>query len=256
MSENKEQFFQRTEDKYVINEDQAEMFLEACDAYIKKDLYYSYTVHSLYYDSPGNDLMIRGLEKPMYKTKIRLRSYGDPAENSAVYIETKKKFGDIVYKRRLGMSAEEATDYLEYGIPHHLKNNTADEIEYLLNLYNPEAKALILYDRTCYAAVSEKDVRITFDRNIRYRTQSPDLYEKGNEKLLSPGTIVMEIKVSDRYPMWLCRVLTAMRLYRSSFSKYGTIYKNEICHGTDRIAVPEKQWIMNKESRKVCSLQY
>ena len=70
--------------------------------------------------------MIRGLEKPMYKTKIRLRSYGDPAANSAVYIETKKKFGDIVYKRRLGMNAEEATDYLEYGIPHHLKNNTAE----------------------------------------------------------------------------------------------------------------------------------
>ena len=246
--------FQRVEDKYELTPAQAEMFIQLCGRHIKEDIYYKYTVQSVYYDTAGSDLIIHSLTKPDYKMKLRLRSYGQPDGRKPVFLETKKKFDDIVYKRRIVLNEEEAEQYLEYGIPHHVHNNTADEIEYIMNFYNPEARVLIIYDRECYAAVDEQDVRITFDTNIRYRTDHVNLYENGTEKKLAEGKVMLEVKAMNRYPLWLVRILSKMNLRQTSFSKYGTIYTINFEKSGRTRRIPEH--VYTEKENRVCSLQY
>lgn len=246
--------FQRVEDKYAMTPAQAEMFLQMCGSHIREDIYYKYTVQSIYYDSIGSDLIIQSLLKPDYKMKLRLRSYGQPDGHKPVFLETKKKYQDIVYKRRIVLGEEEAIQYLEYGIPHHVHNNTADEIEYIMNFYNPEAKVMIAYDRECYASTSEEDVRITLDSNIRYRTDNVTLYEDGTEKKLAEGIIMLEVKAMHRYPLWLVRILSAMSLKRTSFSKYGTIYT--IDHQPAAVRTAVRETVKHAKESQLCSFQY
>ncbi len=217
--------FKRVEDKYVLNQTQAREFLARISEHVHEDVYFRYTVHSLYYDSKGCDLMVRTLMKPDYKMKMRLRCYVEPKGNTPVFLETKKKFDDIVYKRRISLTRDEAHNYLEHGIMHHVRNNTAEEIDYLMKYYHLKRKVIIFYDRECWAANEEQDVRITLDSRIRYRLDHVNLQEYGNETHLDDEKIVLEVKAMDRYPLWLTRVLSQMGLYKGSFSKYGSIYR-------------------------------
>ncbi len=249
--------FKRVEDKYIMTKKQAARFMELCSSHLKEDTYFRYTVRSVYFDSERSDLVIRSLMKPDYKMKLRLRSYCDPQGDTPVFLETKKEFEDIIYKRRIGLSYDEAIAYLDYGIPHHVKNNTADEIDYLLNYYNLSEKVMIAYDRECYASKTEDDVRITFDSNVRYRIDGFSMVLDGSEKRLTDeDTVVMEVKAMDRYPLWLTKTLSAMKLYRGSFSKYGKIYTEnfeQMAPVVRPVYTYENQMITEG---RICSVQY
>lgn len=255
MSEKIIETFKRVEDKYILTKSQMNEFLQKCKPYITEDIYYKYTVNSIYYDNQNCELAINSLLKSEYKMKLRLRCYGKPSEDKPVFLETKKKFENIVYKRRIELGLQEAFDYLEYGIPHTVKNNTADEIDYILNYYNLEAKAYIAYDRECYAAINEMDVRITFDKNIRYRIDHIDLNEYGNEKHLAEDAVMLEVKAMKRYPLWLVRILSEMKLYKASFSKYGTIYSDNYSTLSPKVTMRYENLEKYKENL-VCSAQY
>jgi hypothetical protein len=171
------------------------------------------------------------------------------------FLETKKKYGDIVYKKRITLSHAEAMAYLNHDVPHHVHNNTAEEIDFLKNYYQVEPKTLILYDRTCFSSVSEADVRVTFDANIRARIDDISLTERGDEQLLIGEDVVMEIKAMNRYPMWLVEILSRRKLYKQSFSKYGMIYRNsadELCQKD----TPAYIYAMEKKENQLCSVQY
>ncbi len=249
--------FQRVEDKYPMTKAQARELLEAMKDHITEDAYFRYTVRSVYFDNDDSQLVIRSLMKPKYKMKLRLRCYGEPEGNTPVFLETKKKYGDIVYKKRIQLSEEEAEDYIDCGIMHHVQNNTASEIDYLMNYYNLSPKVYIAYDRQCYSSRSERDVRITFDYNVRYRLDNVDLHEYGSEEQLTDDdTVVMEVKAMDRYPMWLVRLLSERKMYRQSFSKYARIYSlNQNEMNPQHSAAYAYNAISQKE-KMLCSVQY
>ena len=250
--------FRRVEDKYALTPEQAEQFLEKIQSYVHPDAWFRYTVHSIYYDSENSDLVIAGMEKPEYKVKLRLRGYGTVKPQDTVFLETKKKYSNIVYKKRFPLTSEAAIGYMEYGIPHGAKGNTAGEIDYMMNRWNLQAKVMISYDRECYSACSEQDVRITFDRNIRYRLDDlDDLNDNGTERLLNEGAVMLEVKAMDRYPLWLVQILSEMKIRQTSFSKYARIYRDNFTQmsvtGNLRVT-PERNRIF--EEVKLCSLPY
>ncbi|MBR2067434.1 MAG: polyphosphate polymerase domain-containing protein, partial [Solobacterium sp.] len=230
-------------------------FIQIIHKHIQKDMYFQYTVRSLYFDNDNSELAIQSLLKPDYKMKLRLRCYGEPSEDKPVFLETKKKYENIVYKRRIDLGYKEAFDYIDYGIPHSVKSNTADEIDYLMKYYNLEPKVYIAYDRNCYSAINESDVRITFDTNIRYRIDDISLKETGNEKFLKEGMVMLEVKATKRYPMWLVDALSEMKIYRTSFSKYGTIYSENYDELSPKVAMRYEN--MNQvRGNLICSVQY
>ena len=231
--------FSRYEHKYIIDKKTFEKVVDVLNEYMDADAYNEgvlpYTISNIYYDTPNDYLIRRALSKPQYKEKLRLRSYGIPNKESDVYIEIKKKFDGIVNKRRSNLKLFEAYEFLKTGkIPEYrdyMNPQVLREVEYLLKIYDLSPKVYLAYDRIAYFEKNNNDLRISFDMNIRSRRK--DLFfESGDygEKLLLDGYYLMEIKTSLAKPLWLTNMLTEFDIKRTSFSKYGTEFKNMISH--------------------------
>ncbi|MFV0343191.1 MAG: polyphosphate polymerase domain-containing protein [Anaerocolumna sp.] len=221
--------FQRVEKKYCLTNRQYEELMLALSPYMKIDEYGLHTICNIYYDTEHFDLIRTSIEKPVYKEKLRLRSYGIPKENDKVYLEIKKKWKGVVYKRRVGMTLEEANRYLNNGIKPNLDCQILREIDYFISFYKPVPKVYLAYDRIALYCINDPDFRMTFDMNIRSRTSILDL-SKGDfgQYLLEDGTRLLEIKVAGAYPLWLTDILSELQIYPTSFSKYGNIYKKQL----------------------------
>ena len=221
-----ENIFKRYELKYLLSEEQYRLLKERLKDYIKPDEYKESTVCSLYYDTPQKVLIRRSLERPAYKEKLRLRSYGVAKGDTKVFVELKKKYGGIVYKRRVGMKCDEAEKYLNGKEKAKQTNQIKDEIDYFLKFYGDvEPSILLFYDRTAFVGCEDESLRITFDKNILYRENDLSL-KKGvyGTRIIEEGQVLMELKVSHSIPLWLVHILNELKIYKTSFSKYGTAY--------------------------------
>lgn len=223
--------FERTEKKYLLTTAQYHALRSVLDEHMQADKYKEYTVCNLYFDTQFNDLIRRSIEKPEYKEKLRLRSYGAVSNSDKVFLEIKKKFKGVVYKRRIKAPYGEITAYLENGTPPPSDHGQIFcEIDYFIKFYECKPKLFLSYDRTALSGVGEeKGLRVTFDRNIRSRTDRLDLsIPPDGEALLEPDVWLMEIKAPAAMPLWLTEALTALKIYPTSFSKYGRIYAKNV----------------------------
>lgn len=216
--------FERYELKYRLNAEQMAAFRKDLDEYMHLDKYGLTTIQSVYYDT-DTDLLIRtSMEKPVFKEKIRLRSYGLAKENGRVFLELKRKCEGLVYKRRIATTEAEAEAFFERkgGIG---QGQIDREITYFRDLYKTLSPAMvILYDRLAYFQ-DGTDVRVTFDCNPRYRTTDLNLHTSlEGIPLLPEGDAIMEIKILDGMPLWLIRLMKKHGVKRYSFSKYGEAY--------------------------------
>lgn len=218
--------FKRSEIKYMIDEDIFRKLMEVMKKYMIADDYGRSTVCSLYFDTPDYLLIRRSLDHPMYKEKLRLRSYGVANESTKVFVEIKKKYDSIVYKRRIAMKESEAQRYLL----HHEKvmsGQISDEIDYCMDHYKGLAPAVMLsYEREAYYAKDDHEFRITFDRNILWRDYDLSLCKGiyGNP-ILKEDQVLMEVKTAGAIPLWMVEFLSENKIYKTSFSKYGTAYR-------------------------------
>ncbi len=229
--------FNRFENKYMIDSDtffklkqRLSDFMEA-DAYNKK--YDTYSISNIYYDTEDSHLIRTSLAKPDYKEKLRLRSYGTPDADAKVYVEIKKKFCGLTNKRRSAMKLSDAYTFLANGEIPELKPGmnpqVLREIEYILQQHRLVPSLYLAYDRRAYFGIGEHDLRVSFDRNIRSRRY--DLFlEAGDygDMLLDDGMWLMEVKSSESIPLWFARLLSEHKIYPTSFSKYGTVYTQEL----------------------------
>ena len=194
--------------------------------YMIEDVHGKNTHCSLYYDTPDFRLIRRSIEKPVYKEKLRIRSYGVANPDTIVFVELKKKYNSVVYKRRIGLSEKDATLYLSTGVTKD-KTQITNEIDYALKFYKDLAPAILLsYDREGYYAKDNHEFRITFDRNVLWRDYDLSL-TKGiyGTPILQPDQVIMEVKTVDSIPLWLAKLLSDNHIYKTSFSKYGTAYQ-------------------------------
>ena len=229
------EIFNRYEHKYKLDTKTFNKVLEIMDEHMELDSHCGehslYTIANIYYDTKDNSLIRESLSKPAYKEKLRLRSYGVPDMDSKVFLEIKKKYRGLVNKRRTTLELGEAYDFIETGVKPELQDymngQVLNELEYCLNLYDLEPKVYIAYDRLAYFEKGNDDLRISFDTNIRTR-RSDLLLESGDhgKRLLDSDVWLMEIKTSLAKPLWLCEMLSEFEIRSSSFSKYGTEYKN------------------------------
>lgn len=218
--------FERTEKKYILTISQRNALLKRIAAYIKPDEYGESTVCSLYFDTDNNQLIRRSMEKPVYKEKLRLRSYSTPKAGSNVFLELKKKYNGVVYKRRKTMEYTQAMAYLNRGVMPD-DSQIMREIDWSMHYYKGiRPMMFIAYDRTAFYSKTDHELRLTFDRNVRFRTDNLDL-SKGHygERILEHGLCIMEIKALSTMPLWLTEALNELKLFPGTFSKYGTAYQ-------------------------------
>lgn len=184
------------------------------------------TICNLYYDTPDYRLIRHSLEKPIYKEKLRLRSYGRVGPGVDVFLEMKKKYKGIVYKRRIRVSQEQAFAFMAREAPLPEDSQIGRELTYFRDLYRDLAPRVYLcYDRQAWYDPVDKGFRMTIDRDIRYRTEDLDLYAPiGGQTVLEPELSLLEVKASGGVPLWLTEHLSKAGIFKQSFSKYGRAY--------------------------------
>jgi len=230
--------FARKEIKFLLNVKQYEDMLDEIHKYMNPDKFCvggkEYGVYNIYYDTPDDFLIRESLSKPYYKEKIRLRSYFSPAKPSdTVFLEIKKKIGGVVAKRRVTFTLEESEHYLaDLEKPESEKyiiNQVFRELDAFLKNYNIVPKQYISYQRSAFFGKNNKDFRLTFDRMITERRNDLvlSLPSYGNQ-IIGENQRLMEVKVSDSVPEWLIKCLSGLKIYKTSFSKYGRAYETYI----------------------------
>lgn len=231
--------FRRYEKKYLLTKEQYQAMLLGMAPYMKQDRYPHYSISNIYYDTDNYDLIRASLEKPVYKEKLRLRSYGVPGKHDTVFIEIKKKFEGVVYKRRITMQMQDAARYLR-GIRTGNGSQISREIDYFMQMYRPQPKVFIAYDREAYAAADVGELRITFDTELRARSNDMDLRSGDHGVLLLDKNLyLMEIKIPGSVPLWLSRLLSENSIFPTSFSKYGAYFKQFVLGGKPADAYKE-----------------
>ena len=185
---------------------------------------------NLYFDTDNYRLIRRSIEKPAYKEKLRIRSYRKADPDTPVFVELKKKYKGVVYKRRVPLSEKDAVNWICAGNPCTEKTQITDEIDYFLEYYgNLHPTVFLSYEREAYYAKDGTDFRVTFDDHILCRQSNLSLdSDVGGNLILDDGLVLMEIKCSGGIPLWMTQVLSREQIYKTSFSKYGTAYQTLI----------------------------
>lgn len=232
--------FERVEKKYFLSPEQYRNFLESLAPYVRADAYGEYTICNLYYDTDDYRLIRASIDKPVYKEKLRVRSYGVPAADSAVFVELKKKYDSVVYKRRITSTPRAAQALLRGVHPAGAQSQIQKEIEYFQQFHRTQPKVFIAYDRLAFQGTENSALRITFDRNMRYRLDRLDLMAGDDgAPILQTDDILMEIKIPGACPLWLTRLLTEYGIYSASFSKYGECYRAHILRDNKKLYTKE-----------------
>lgn len=222
--------FKRYEVKYLLDRRQKEKILKAMEPYMELDGYGRSTIRNIYYDTDSYRLIRKSLEKPVYKEKLRVRSYKPAGPDDKVFVELKKKYDGIVYKRRIDIAESQACDYLAGRAAAPMQTQITGEIDYFLEFYETLAPRVFLsYEREAYFTKEPSDFRVTFDENILWRETDLSL-QRGiyGESILQPGQTLMEIKTPGSIPLWMVKVISEESVRKTSFSKYGNAYETMI----------------------------
>lgn len=217
--------FQRYELKYLMTKWQRDQMLDTILPYMSIDQYGHSEIRNLYYDTNDFRLIRASMERPVYKEKLRLRSYGAADAQSLTFLELKKKYMGVVYKRRISMPYSDAIECLS-GLQPMPDSQIGKEIAHTLSRYDfPSPKVFLSYERDAFYDVAESDFRVTFDENIRYRTDHLTLAGGCcGTPLIGQDQVLMELKTSGSLPMWMVRRLSELGIYKTSYSKYASAY--------------------------------
>ena len=223
------EYFARFEKKYLASDEQASAFLSSIASRLQPDIFPSSDVNNVYYDTPDRRLIRRSLDKPTYKEKLRLRAYGTEAdllsEDAKAFVELKKKFKGIVYKRRLLLPLQSALDLLDGRRPP--EDQIEREVRWMFQLYPGLAPAYYIgYHRDSVCGVEDKELRITVDRDIVWREEDPGILSgRDGRRLLPQNMRIIELKVHGSVPLWLCHALDENKIKPATFSKYGNAFR-------------------------------
>ncbi|MBQ8409401.1 MAG: polyphosphate polymerase domain-containing protein [Clostridia bacterium] len=222
--------FKRYELKYMLTSEQKRILLREMDPYMALDKYGRTVIRNIYFDTDTYRLIRRSIEKPTYKEKLRIRSYAAATPESTVFVELKKKYKHVVYKRRLALREKDAMAWVTGERHCEADTQISREVDYFLEYYGNLRPAVFLsYEREAYYLRGGGDFRVTFDDRILARDQEVSLASPVyGTSLLEEGRVLMEIKCSGGIPLWMTRVLSRERIYKTSFSKYGTAYETMI----------------------------
>jgi hypothetical protein len=249
---------QRIEEKFLLDPAAYQRLMQALAPHLVPDAYPKSDIKNVYYDTPSFELIRHSIAKPVFKEKLRLRSYGEPCASNPAFIELKRKCKGVVYKRRVAMPVLEAEAFLAAAAEknHELAasiaagaagagaganaagagaganaagaamGQTEREIFYMASRYDVAPRVALNYRREAFAGAHDASLRITFDRDLAYQTAEPTLRATtwGAPAFVEPR-IIMEIKCTQALPLWLARLLSTQAVFPRSFSKYGFVYK-------------------------------
>lgn len=232
----------RYELKYRIHETKARAIAQYVSAYIPVDHYsqkspnLEYLISSLYFDSSNFHLAKETMEKKNNRFKLRIRCYDDEPDTPC-FVEIKRRLNTVILKDRARLSKDDLGRVVEnMYIPESLykkDKNTLRQFQFYLRVLNARPIHLVRYKRQAYEGCSNNRVRITFDRELCFKTVNrPILTVNGSDWHRTPmGFVVLEIKFTERYPLWLSDMVKMFDLKQTSMSKYVSTVKQSCSMG-------------------------
>ena len=225
--------FERKEIKYILTKQQRDDLLVLLEGRMQPDEYGVTRICNIYYDNDTFRVIRESIEKPKYKEKLRLRTYGVPSDSTPAFVELKKKLNGIVYKRRVTMPYSDALRFLGRGGYAGEHTQIVKEIEWVLES-KPDLKPAIAlcYDRQAYFGCEDPDLRMTLDTHINYRLTDIDLRNGSwGDTLIDGSTYILELKTNGAMPLWLADAFDKLKIYPGSYTKYGNAYKKLLTEG-------------------------
>ncbi len=236
---------ERVEKKYLITSQEKAKLLRAIDRHLKRDEFYKEKVMSIYFDTDNNDLVIKSIDRPNFREKVRARVYSATSGESPVFLEIKSKHAvkkkKISNKRRLVLTQSDFEEFMSGGkLETIAKRNYADnfkqmqiakELAYIIDYLKLKPKIMIISDRIAFSSINGSGFRLTFDEKLRFRTDGLSFRKGSKGEKYFPNTdnpkksIIMEVKTMNAMPPWFVKELSRLRIYPTRFSKYGKIYQ-------------------------------
>jgi SPX domain protein involved in polyphosphate accumulation len=225
----------RYELKYLINEVQTAQIERYVQPYLEYDRYSKlqrdgyYCISSLYLDSADLRLCRETLTGQKNRFKLRIRSYTDEPEYPR-FFEIKRRLNCVILKSRARVTEDDVPTLLKGRLlpPHSYHTDEASLNQFQLYVASIKAGPMVLirYMRKAYESTSENRVRVTFDRELCYKvTDEPRVRLGGSgwqHNIVTDKYVVLEIKFTGTYPLWLSRMVASLNLKLGSMSKYAT----------------------------------
>lgn len=226
---------QRFEIKYRISEYKAQEIRHFVSQYLALDPYgatqadFSYPVHSLYVDSDAMKTFHDTINGNRNRYKLRIRYY-ENGEDKPVYFEIKRRFDRVIAKKRAKVDRHNVSVLLSGQMPsmEQAVIKTPEQFEslehfcYLVNQINARPKIHVAYRREAYELEGSNAVRVTFDRQVTSESQSSSrLATTMNQPVSVFGNeVILELKFTNRYPIWLQELTQLFHLRQDSAAKY------------------------------------
>lgn len=232
--------FNRYELKYIVNKALYKELLQALQGHVFMDKHGDqdgyYMVMNLYYDTADHLFFNETVNRQQFRQKLRLRGYNHINRDSNVFLEIKKKYRGVVYKRRTLLKLPEAYAFLadtlskkDYSLYDASNTQILGEVDFLKQFYQLEPKVIVSYDRQAFQGIHEEDLRVTFDRNLLKRETDLRIESRSDGELfMDPSLYVLEVKVNDRIPLWLSHILNDFQCWRQGYSKYTSSYNSDL----------------------------
>lgn len=221
--------FERFEKKYLLEKDKYDTFISEISPYMKDDFFPEYLVANIYLDTSNSDVIRHSVEKPVYKEKLRVRSYGVPLLDDDVFLEVKRKVDKRGSKRRISLNLQQLNNYFSVGKCPEGKGQIMKELDYIIKTQHLAPKIFISYKRRAFISKDDANLRVTVDTEILSRETDLELqYGNFGTKFFDTEKYLIEIKTMYSFPLWLSEILTRNAIYPVSFSKYGRIFQKSI----------------------------
>lgn len=215
--------FCRRELKFLVDDAQRTALEQIFVQKMAPDIFPHSSIRNIYYDTPDFRLIRHSLLKPVYKEKLRLRCYGESQE---VFLEMKKKYKGIVYKRRIALTEPQAEAFMARtgSLP---DTQIGREMVYFRDFYKMlQPQFYLSYERDSWCCPADPGLRVTFDREICFRRTELHLDQMpGGQAILPENLSLLEVKAENAIPLWLTQLLAQHNIRKISFSKYGRTYE-------------------------------
>lgn len=218
---------QRNEFKYLVPKGQIESFISFFKSTMTPDNYSKngyYTVSSIYFDSFDFNAYYEknaGIEN---RKKFRIRSYiKDLSPSNKVFVEIKQKVNDVILKRRFPVKYNEISDSVNFLFNSKKHKDYSSEWNYHIVRKGLKPKILVEYDRMAFNAVSNQNLRITIDKNLRYSAmvnKEFDFTKNTIDVEVMKEYSLLEVKFRSVIPKWLRLFIMKSSLNNEAFSKY------------------------------------
>ena len=230
----------RYEFKFPISYDDMDRLMDDLIPYVKSDKHVNeygiYTISSLYMENDCKDCYYETINGDPFRQKVRLRVYGKQAfKDSDAFLELKNKINGLVVKRRINMKLSDAVNFMN----DCAKNGNSAKIESYKNADSQILKeirqviatkklkpaVIVSYERLPLVAIDDESLRITFDFNLRSRSDALDQTEgTGGLRRCPKNVAILEIKTNKPLPYWLTKILAKYNYRNQTFSKYCSHY--------------------------------